>query len=122
MTHLHITGWVLALILLFVSYSFYKQGKKPGKIVHMILRLDYLFILYSGGDLLAEYFRASGLPMGEVIVKSLAGLWVIVSMEMILVKTSKGKATKSFWIQLVVAFVIALILGLFRLPYGFYFG
>ncbi|WP_277678521.1 YisL family protein [Gracilibacillus dipsosauri] len=126
MTHLHITAWVLALILLVISYSMYKNGNnKVGKIIHMIVRLDYLLILYSGGSLFADYATA-GLPefplLGELIVKLIAGLWVISSIEMILVKASKQKPAKSFWIQFVIAFIIVLVLGFFRLPNGFYFG
>lgn len=114
MTHLHITAWALALILLVLSLVLYKQGKKAGKILHMILRLDYLLILYSGGTLFSEYLGTDYMP--EVIVKSLAGLWVIASIEMILVKATKGKPTKSFWIQLVISLVLVLVLGFWRLP------
>lgn len=96
MTHLHITAWVLALILLFVSYAFYKNGNKAGKILHMILRLDYLFILYTGGDLFASLFDLDSPIFGELIIKGLAGLWVIVAMEMILVKTAKSKPARVF--------------------------
>jgi uncharacterized membrane protein SirB2 len=119
MTHLHITSWALGLILLIISYVMYKKGSKAGKILHMILRLDYLLILYSGGDLIAEYARIGfpGFPLlGELIIKLIAGLWVIVAMEMILVKTAKSKQAKSFWIQLIIAAAIAIILGFFRLP------
>ncbi|CDO02697.1 hypothetical protein BN988_01172 [Oceanobacillus picturae] len=117
-THMHITAWALALILLIVSLIMYKQGKaKPGKILHMILRLDYLFILYTGGDLLANYF-GGGDMLPEAIVKGVAGLWVIVAMELILVKTSKTKPAKGAWIQLVIALLITLILGFGRLPLG----
>ncbi|UOQ86543.1 YisL family protein [Gracilibacillus salinarum] len=119
MTHLHITAWVLALILLFVSYAMYKKGNKAGKILHMILRLDYLLLLYSGGDLFAQYMDGGfSTYAGELIIKALAGLWVIAAIEMILVKTSKGKSAKSFWIQLVIAAVIVLVLGFGRLPMG----
>ncbi|GAB2533264.1 YisL family protein [Gracilibacillus alcaliphilus] len=118
MTHLHITAWVLGLILLFISYGMYKKGNKAGKILHMILRLDYLLLLYSGIVMLIQYFDIGGAYMGEAIVKALAGLWVISSMEMILVKASKSKPTKSFWIQLVIGFIIVLVLGFGRLPMG----
>jgi hypothetical protein len=115
MAHLHITAWVIAFILLFVVQSMYKSGnKKPGKILHMILRLDYLVILYSGGNLFASYSNISA----ELIVKVIAGLWAIVSIELIAVKTGKGKPTKSWWIQFVIAALIAIILGFGRLPLG----
>ncbi|KAB8139185.1 YisL family protein [Gracilibacillus oryzae] len=119
MTHLHITSWALGLILLIIAFVMYKKGSKAGKILHMILRLDYLLILYSGGDLIAEYMSI-GFPefplLGELIVKLIAGLWVIVAMEMILVKTSKSKPATSYWVQLIIAAAIAIILGFFRLP------
>lgn len=120
MAHLHITAWVLAFILLFIVTAFYKQGKaKPGKILHMILRLDYLLILYSGGSLLTGYIEfGAGSHIGELIIKIIAGLWAIAAMEMIGVRTSKGKATKSWWIQFVIVALIAIILGFGRLPYG----
>lgn len=115
MIHLHITAWVLAFILLFVVTAFYKQGNmKPGKILHMILRLDYLLILYSGGSLFSNYSNWTG----ELILKVLAGIWVIVTMEMITVKTKKEKPTKSWWIQFVIVALIAIILGFGRLPLG----
>lgn len=115
MPHLHITAWVLAFILLFISFSMYRGGKKkPAKILHMILRLDYLLILYTGGSLFADYESISFL----LIVKLLAGLWAIIAMEMIGVKASKGKPTGSFWMQFVIAVVIAIVLGFGFLPLG----
>lgn len=115
MAHLHITGWVVAFILLFVVTSFYKSGKsKPGKILHMILRLDYLIILFSGITLFFQYSNISG----ELIIKVLAGLWAIASIEMITVKTNKDKPTKTWWIQFVIAALLAIILGFGRLPLG----
>lgn len=120
-THLHITSWVLALILLIVVLVLHKQGKAKGaKITHMIMRLDYLLILYSGGGLFGAYAKMgmSGSLLGEVIAKTIAGIWVIAAIEMIAVKTAKGKSTKGAWIQLVIAFIITLILGFTRLTFG----
>jgi Protein of unknown function (DUF1516) len=117
-THLHITAWALGLILFVIAYAMYKQGKeKPGKIIHMILRLDYLLILYSGGDLITPYLNGSPL-LPEVIVKGVAGLWVIVAMEMLLVRLPKQKTLKGLWIQFIIAFIIVIALGFFRLPMG----
>lgn len=119
MAHLHITSWVIGFILLFLVSSFYKQGKaKPGKILHMILRLDYLIILFSGGSLLGNYFSANIGHTGEVIIKVIAGLWAIVAMEMIAVRTSKERETKGAWIQFAIAAIIAIALGFGRLPLG----
>lgn len=118
-THLHVTAWALAFILFIVVVILNKSGKEKGaKIVHMILRLDYLLILYSGGSLLANYFGASPM-MGEAIFKGLAGIWAIFAMEMVAIKLSRHEATKSWWIQLVIAVLITVILGFGRLPGGF---
>ncbi|RYG72607.1 DUF1516 family protein [Lentibacillus lipolyticus] len=117
-THLHVTAWVLAFILFIVVVALNKSGKAKGaKIVQMILRLDYLLILYSGGSLLGAYFN--GPQMGEAIFKALAGIWAIFAMEMISLKSGREEATKSWWIQLVIAFILTLILGFGRLGLGF---
>ncbi|UJL47601.1 YisL family protein [Virgibacillus sp. NKC19-16] len=118
-THLHVTSWVLAFILFAVAYILHKQGKAKGsKIVQMILRLDYLLILYSGGALLANYFSGSAM-MGEAIFKGIAGIWAVLAMEMILVKMTRREPTKSWWIQAIIAIVITIALGFGRLPGGF---
>jgi len=119
-THFHIATWAVAIILLIVALRLYRNGnQKGGKIVHMILRLDYLLILYTGGTLLTVYLKdSSGAMFGEAIVKGLAGIWVIIATELILVKTSKGKSAKGAWIQFAIALIITLALGFGRLPYG----
>src|SRR5699024_796467 len=117
--HMHITSWVLAFILLILVLLFYKQGKeKLGKIFHMILRLDYLLILYTGGSLLGDYFSATIGHTGELIIKVIAGLWAIVSLEMVTVSISKGKSAKTWWIHLIIAAIVAIFLGFARLPLG----
>ncbi len=116
MTHLHITSWVIAIILLFVVSSFYKQGKeKQGKIFHMILRLFYLIVLFTGIHLFFVYSSING----ELIIKALAGIWLIVAMEMITVRTKNNNSTKGAWIQFIIAFIIVILLGFGRLPLGF---
>lgn len=115
-THAHITAWVLALVLFFVANSLHKSGKaKAAKIVHMILRVLYILVFATGGMLVHTLFSMQ--PV-EYIAKVLIGLWVIAAMEMVLVRTVKGKATKSLWIQFYVAVVLVILLGL-RLPLGF---
>lgn len=118
MAHMHITSWALAIILLILVVVFYKQGSKVGKILHMVLRLDYLFILYTGGSLMADYFSATIGHTGELVIKIIAGLWAIVAMEMVAVRTSKKRPTKGVWIQLIIAVAIAIVLGFTRLPLG----
>lgn len=119
MLHTHVTSWILGIVLLFVAYFLYKQGNEKGATIsHMILRLLYLVIVFSGGYLLITVYLANfAMPLGaEAITKGLAGIWLIASMEMILVKTKKGEKTTSPWIQFAIAFVIVLVLGYMRLP------
>lgn len=119
-THLHITSWVVALILLMVVVMLQRKGNEKGaKITQMILRLFYIIIIISGGMLVSEYFKhASGAMLGEVIAKTILGLWVITAMELIAVRMAKGRSAKGAWIQFVIAFLLTLILGFGRLPYG----
>lgn len=114
MIHLHITGWVVAFILLFITVPMYKSGNRSGKITHMILRLFYLIILFSGVMLFTQYANISG----ELILKVIAGLWAIVAMEFITVRTSKGKPTGGAWAQFIITVIIAIVLGFGRLPLG----
>lgn len=114
MIHLHITAWILAVVLLFVTVSLYENGKGKGTAPHMILRLMYLVILFSGIMLFMSYSTYTF----ELIIKLVAGLWAIVAMELTSVKAKKGKSTTAGWTQFWIAFVIALILGFGRLPLG----
>lgn len=107
-THLHITTWVLALILFVVALAIAKP-----KVVHMILRLDYLLIIATGVALFVK-----GMDYGEGMLyglKFLAGILVIGMMEMTLVKKQKGKPYTMFFVLFFVFFLITLFLG-FKLP------
>jgi hypothetical protein len=115
MTHAHITAWVVALILFFVTVSLQRGNSPKARMMQMILRLFYLIIIGTGALLLHSIASISPL----YIVKALAGVWVIGAMEMILVRAAKGKSTNMFWIQFVIAFIVVLYLGL-KLPLGFY--
>ncbi|ARI78060.1 YisL family protein [Halobacillus mangrovi] len=115
MAHLHITSWVIAFVLVALATTFTRAGnEKAAKISHMILRLDYLLILYSGGSLFASYSSYGAL----VIIKLLVGLWTIAAMEMVTVKYKKKKPAGAWWGQLFIAAVLALILGFGFLPAG----
>ena len=117
-THLHITAWALAIILLIVVLILRNsKNAKAAKIVHMILRLDYLLILYSGGELLAFSITNNVSNIGELMIKALAGLWAIIAIELIAVRTGKEKTTGA-WIQLIIAIIITFVLGFWRLPLG----
>lgn len=111
-THLHITTWVLGIVLFLVAAF----GVKA-KALHMVLRLMYILIIITGGALFFKY--SSGDAMGYGI-KFLFGLITISMMEMVLVKQSKGKSTTIFWILFVVFLLATMFYG-FKLPLGFNF-
>jgi len=105
--HIHITAWSVALILFVVSLLLHKSGKDKGsKIVHMVLRLMYLAIIGTGVTMLTY----TGLDVMHTL-KTLVGLWVIAMLEMIVIRTKKGRKTSILWIQFVVALIIVLYLG-----------
>ncbi|OLQ57706.1 hypothetical protein BHT94_01080 [Bacillus licheniformis] len=115
MTHLHITTWVVALILLFVSYSLYASGStKGGKITHMILRLFYILIILTGAELFVRFANWNGEYAGKMIL----GIITIGLMEMLLIRKKKEKSTGGLWIGFVIVLVLTVLLGL-HLPIGF---
>lgn len=115
-THMHITTWVLTLILFVIVLVLHKNGKaKAEKIVHMILRLFYLLTIATGGMLVHLLF--SSYPV-QYVLKFVFGILVIGFMEMVLVKMKKEKKTTVSWILFIISLVVVLYLG-FTLPLGF---
>ena len=110
MTHMHITTWLIAIILFFVTYAMLKNGSSKAKMMHMITRLFYLLIIITGGMLITDF--------GTYVWKMIVGLIVIAAMEMVLVRTKNGKSVGLMWLLFAVAFIVVLYLG-FSLPQGF---
>ena len=117
-THLHITTWVIGLILFFLAAT----GIVKSKGVHMALRLFYILIIISGGALYYEWainFRTDETGM-SYDMKLLFAIVLIGMMEMILGRQSKNKPTTIFWVLFVVFLFLTLFYGL-KLPIGFDF-
>jgi Protein of unknown function (DUF1516) len=114
MTHAHITSWLIMIILFLITVSLQRSGSSKAKMVQMVLRLFYIITIITGVLLLHSLASISIL----YVLKTLAGLWVIGAMEMVLAAMKKGKSTAVAWGQWVVAFVLVLFLGL-MLPLGF---
>lgn len=113
MTHMHLTAWVLAVILLIVATVQLKKGnQKAYKTTHMILRIDYLLIIASGIDMIARTKLT-----GDYAGKAILGVIVIGLTEMLLVKMNKGKPVKGISIALAAFFVVIVAFG-FYLPQG----
>lgn len=116
MTHMHITTWVAAIVLLLVATSLLKKGNQQGyKTTHMILRVVYLLIIATGGMLIIGMTITP-----EYVGKIALGILVIGLMEMVLTRMSKGKNVIALWIVFAVALIAIIVLG-FRLPQGFTF-
>lgn len=108
MLHFHVTAWFVTLVLFFVAIYLQKANKqKPVKILQMVLRLFYLIVLGTGLHLLGAYYQFQG----NALIKGIIGLWVIFCLEFILTRASKGKPTKPFWIQLIIALVLVFYFG-----------
>lgn len=115
-THLHITTWVIA-ILLFVIAAFMAPESKGRKIVHMVLRLFYILVIITGLALFIEWSSSDAMQYG---LKFLFGLLTIGMMEMVLVRGKKGKSVTLFWILFAVFLAVTMFYG-FKLPIGFNF-
>ncbi|MFX3622463.1 MAG: YisL family protein [Ectobacillus sp.] len=119
MTHAHITAWAVGIILFFVAYAMYGNKSSKAKMVHMIARLMYVAIIITGFLLYQSIMKtATGDMHMWYGIKMLIGLWVIGAMEIVLMRTNKGKSANAGWIQFVIALLVVLYLGL-KLPLGF---
>ena len=105
-THLHITSWVVLLVLFFVALAKYSKG------VHMALRLFYIFAIVTGGALYLEYRTTY-----EYDIKFTFAILAIGMMEMVLVRGQKGKSTKVVMALLVIFALVTIFYGL-KLPMG----
>lgn len=115
-THLHITMWVVGIVLFLVA-AFMHRDSKGRKIVHMITRLVYFLIIITGLTLFVAHSSFDAMLYG---LKFLFGLLTIGMMEMVLVRGKKQKPVTLFWALFAVFLLVTLFLG-FKLPIGFNF-
>ncbi|WP_243385774.1 YisL family protein [Bacillus kexueae] len=110
MTHMHITSWVILLILFFIAYA------KNSKGIHMAVRFFYLVVIATGAELI---FRFNVFQMekfvGEYIGKIVLAIVLIGLMEMMLIRKRKGTLSKGIVIGFWIVLVLVILLG-FRLP------
>ncbi|MGE7917161.1 YisL family protein [Lysinibacillus xylanilyticus] len=110
-THLHITTWVVAIVIFLIAAFMGKNSKG----LHMALRLFYVLIIITGGALFI-----TGMDYGQGMLygfKFIGGILVIGMMEMVLVRKEKNKPTGMFLILFAVFLLITMFLG-FKLPMG----
>ncbi|MDN4606849.1 YisL family protein [Sporosarcina highlanderae] len=116
-THFHIFTWVVGIIVFLVA-AVMANGTKGKKITHMIARLFYVLIIISG---VALFIKGMDYGRGaEYGIKFLLGLVTIGMMEMVLVRSAKGKSVTMFWVLFFVFLLATMFLG-FKLPMGFEF-
>jgi cation transport ATPase len=107
-THLHITTWVIALVLFFIAA--FASKKLTG--VQMALRVMYILIIITGGALFLEWRDKIAESGMNYDMKVLFGILVIAFMEMILGRKNKGKSLNIFWVLFGVVLLVTLYLGL----------
>ncbi|GKV57907.1 UPF0344 protein YisL [Sporosarcina sp. NCCP-2222] len=113
-THFHIFTWVVGIIVFLVA-AVLANGTKGKKITHMIARLFYVLILFSGVML---FTKSMNYGMGaQYGIKFLLGLLTIGMMEMVLVRSEKGKSVTLFWVLFFVFLFATMFMG-FKLPMG----
>ncbi|CEG22240.1 hypothetical protein BN1080_01162 [Planococcus massiliensis] len=115
-THVHITTWVIGIVLFLVA-AFMNRDSKGRKIVHMILRLFYILIIITGLALFIEWSSSDAMQYG---LKFLFGLLTIGMMEMVLVRSKKQKPVTLFWVLFAVFLFVTMFFG-FKLPVGINF-
>lgn len=111
-THLHITTWVITIILFLITYSLLKKKSPKAKMMHMVTRLFFIFVFLTGGMLISSFALYA--------VKMFVGILILCLMEVILVLKTKDKSTGIWWGLFIIAFLYVLYLG-FSLPLGFTF-
>ena len=111
-THLHMTTWVVGLVLFFIAA--FSAKKLTG--VHMTLRVVYILIIISGTALFLEYRDmiasmndGSGMTYD---MKFMFGILLIGFMEMVLVRKNKAKSTTVVWALFAISLIAVLYLGL----------
>ncbi|KMM38948.1 DUF1516 family protein [Guptibacillus hwajinpoensis] len=111
MLHAHYTAWGLTLIVFMTSYFLMRAGKgKAQNVTHTILRILYILTVVSGMFLVFGYHF-----WGPSLVKMVVALWLLFSMEMILVRGVKGKTIWAFWLQFLFAFMLVFFYGYYVL-------
>lgn len=121
MLHIHITSWVLAIILFFAAYFNFseKQGPTPYfKPIHMFLRLIMVFVLISGFWIWIQAFGADNAG-GHMLLtlKMLCGVAVVALMEVTIAKRKKGQPSHGIMWTTIVLIIITMVIGVI-LPQG----
>lgn len=124
MLHLHLTAIIVSLILFIAVFAMYKKNNssdnKPALILHMVLRVFYLLVLFSGimiyvGNM--EGISAAGSHM-QYGIKALLGILSVVFMEVAVVRLKKYSASANVLLVVTLILIIAAVIMGSTLPLG----
>jgi len=122
--HLHLTAIIVSLILFIAVFEMYKKNNssdnKPALILHMVLRVFYLLVLFSGimiyvGNM--EGISAAGSHM-QYGIKALLGILSVVFMEVAVVRLKKHSASVNVLLVVTLILIIAAVIMGSALPLG----
>jgi len=122
--HLHLTAIIVSLILFIAVFAMYKKNNssdnKPALILHMVLRVFYLLVLFSGimiyvGNM--EGISAAGSHM-QYGIKALLGILSVVFMEVAVVRLKKHSASANVLLVVTLILIIAAVIMGSTLPLG----
>lgn len=121
MLHLHLTAIIVSFILFIAVYFMYKKNNtaenKPAFIMHMVLRVFYLLVLFSGIMVYVEGMAGieSHMMYG---IKVLLGLLSIVFMEISIVRLKKKSVKASVLLIVTLVLIVATVIMGSILPMG----
>jgi peptidoglycan/LPS O-acetylase OafA/YrhL len=104
----HADSWFWILIFFLLSYVFLRKEKTTlEKVAKGLFRLVSLVMVVTGiGMLIAFHFPAT------YVVKGILAILMLGVMEAILGMTKRGKKTGSYWILVIILFVLVLLLAM----------
>ncbi len=124
MLHLHLTAIIVGVILFIAVYGMYKKNNtaenKPALIMHMVLRVFYLLVLFSGimvyvGNMEGISNAGSHMQYG---IKALLGILSIGLMEIAIVRLKKNSAKANILMVICIIAIIATVIMGSVLPLG----
>lgn len=121
MLHLHLTAIIVSFILFIAVYAMYKKNNtaenKPAFILHMVLRVFYLLVLFSGIMVYVEGMAGieSHMMYG---IKVLLGLLSIGFMEISIVRLKKKSVKASVLLIVTIVLIVATVIMGSILPMG----
>lgn len=104
---IHRGSWFFLLLFFLLSYFLISVGKeKIGKITHMVLRLFYIIMLFSGIGLLIAYNFSAFYSVKGIIALIMIGL-----MEISCVRAKKGKPNRGAFYSGSVLLLVVILMG-----------